>query len=203
MKKFVILFIGRCGGTLVSSSLNLHPDILCLGEFLASIETWKGQKRFLEYLHSEDCVNHLKDVITKEQFDKYIAGARIVKASGLNTKFESVADKRRFEKYLFDNDVTIVYLRRENMIKQALSVVNAQYIRERYNMFNISDENLRQVGVTVDLDEFCACLMWISERDRRLSHFMRKFPSAFEITYEQIENNQIGFMNSSLQNREK
>ena len=60
--KFLILFSGRCGGTLVQRSLNNHPNAVCEGEILQE-KSFSEQIEMLNWIYS-----HLDDKTLAERF---------------------------------------------------------------------------------------------------------------------------------------
>lgn len=103
--KFVIFSQGRTGSNLLESLVNSHPQILCEGEILSH--------------------NHVRVLYPKW----YIRGNSLSHASKLVYGFRLQPEQLKFHKlpiedffsFLLDEDWKIIYLRRENYLRQILS----------------------------------------------------------------------------------
>lgn len=168
--KFLILFTGRSGGTLLQRSLNNHPNIICDGEILQ-------EKTIGEQL---DTLNWMYSRFSDE-----------IQAVGLKTKLLEVRARHypAFLNYLNSNHVKVIHLYRENPLKHALSHYIGNRLYDKTKAWEIYDLKDRITPVPVDWEEFCRALYYVQEFERRNFWFVQHLRSKIQISYEQWTEN--------------
>lgn len=134
-KRFLIFGRGRSGSTLLTSLLDSHTEITCLGEIL-----------------------RYKAMSPRRQLDHALSVAK-TKVSGckfLSYQMRSIhgmGTESDFLKSLHDEGVTIIYLKRTNLVRHAVSNL---YARKR-QAYHSSDKRAAQVKkITIKPDEIFA-----------------------------------------------
>ncbi len=110
--KFVILGQGRTGSTLLTSLLNSHPAITCDGEILA--------RRVLNPLLYVTCRSRIQSAS-----DVYGFKVKIYQL----TRTQKLDDVIGFFKRLREDQWQIIYLKRENLLRHAISNMIAENTR--------------------------------------------------------------------------
>ncbi len=169
-RRFLILFNGRCGGTLVQRSLDRHPNAVCKPELLQSIDEFDEQVAFLE----KDSYSHLDDPAIQ-------AAGAIVKLAAFRA-----ADYSRLRDYVNSNDVSVIHLYRENPIKHALSGYVADVLRERIRDVHIYQDEDRVTPLHVDFDKFLVHHRYFVEYERRLFCFVEGIRHFARLNYESL-----------------
>src|SRR5262249_43296180 len=114
-RRFVLLFEGRSGSTYLMESLDAHPQVVAAHEILTELKL-------------EPDVARLQLERTRAFLTEPRDGA--IAAVGFKTKLADVVDRDAFAALLRALDVRIIHLRRRNLIKLALSVLNAKRLRQ-------------------------------------------------------------------------
>ncbi len=136
MTKFVILTLPRTGSTLLSKSLNKHPDIFCDDEiFHFSFRKYFSinQFRFLKIRFLPKKINYIINYpITffrlRVFLDKYFINksGENFKARGFKLMHYQIFYMPGLINYLKKNDIKIILLLRENIFRNALSDMRAR-----------------------------------------------------------------------------
>lgn len=171
---FALAFEGRTGSSHVVSSLNTHPDALCYPEILADV---KGPRQkdvldaFFEGRPVERECPHAANA-------RYFGGRHVTKARfhavGFKLKLQQVHDLPGFHARLASPSVRLVYLKRKNLVKAAVSEINAQRLWRKTGLWNAEEPSQVQGGVKVNPDRLVRAL----ERRGALERAHRAF---FEI----------------------
>lgn len=114
--RFVILFPGRTGSSLLVSCLASHPEIEAEGERLVRLDA-AAQDQWL------------RDHYTRTR-------AEAIRAVGFKTKPKDVRDRAAFQSLLDALDVRPITLLRRNLVKLAVSTINARRIHEATGRWN-------------------------------------------------------------------
>ncbi len=114
--RFVILFPGRTGSSLLVSCLASHPEIEAEGERLVRLDAAE-QDRWL-----------------RDHYGR--ARSAGIRAVGFKTKPKDVRDPAAFETLLDALDVRPIALLRRNLVKLAVSTINARRIHEATGRWN-------------------------------------------------------------------
>lgn len=111
-KKFIIFAHYRSGSTLLSSLINSHPEVLCEREIFLPFMYLYFKKVFFPNLYINSRL-----VDCKEKNYGFIL--RLSQLNHILTKYHG--EPHKFIKNLYKNGWKIIYLKRENYLKQAIS----------------------------------------------------------------------------------
>jgi LPS sulfotransferase NodH len=161
--KFVIFCGGRTGSTLLVSILNNHPSIQCEGELFQ-----------VPILFPQTFVN-CRSALS----EKHVYGFKLLTYQLL--EFFNKRKPVEFLSALARMGFKIIYLRRENILRRAISNIYARQINE-FHRLDTGKENDRQM-ITLDLDQLSTWLRWLENAEYIetdcLSHL-----SYLKLTYE-------------------
>lgn len=161
MTKFIILFSGRSGSSYLKSVLNAHPDVHCDGEFS---------------YRTEDQLSELENV---HNFD--------FQASGLKVRLIEILDRNELLKYMYTNNVKLIHLYRDNIIKHTLSrYIAVRVLHKKRGIYNITNKKHRVTPLTVDLFSFLNDLITRLEVERDLHSFCVSYENKIQIKYEDL-----------------
>jgi LPS sulfotransferase NodH len=146
--KFVIFAQGRTGSDLLASLLNAHPEVFCDGEILAR------KVLFPMALVNGRCAGTAEDVYGYKLKIYHI------------TEGQQMYDPRRFVTRLHANGWRILYLRRRNILRQAISGFVAEE-RGAYQ-HRLTDGPLELAKISVDCDEL------LRRMDQRAQYFVQE-----------------------------
>ena len=113
--RFLILFPGRTGSSWLVDGLSRHPSISIQGEVLVG-ESEVGQQKI---------------------FKRLLGAAAGPRASGFKTKLKDVADPASLRRCVHENDVVVISMRRADLLRLALSRINARRLYEATGAWNI------------------------------------------------------------------
>lgn len=116
--RFAILFPGRTGSSFLVSCLDAHPQVVAEGERLVRLDA-RAQQAWLTEFYDQ-------------------ARPKPVRAVGFKTKLKDVWDHGAFADFLRSRELRIVSLRRRNMVKLAVSTLNARRIHALTGRWNRS-----------------------------------------------------------------
>lgn len=115
--KFVIFTSGRSGSTLLVDLINSNPNIQC------DLELLKRRVAFpISLVRSFE-----------QQSEKPIYGWKLLSYQLLNVQTGIKDKKQFFESLIHDEDYKLIYLTRNNKVKQALSIIYAFYRGKWHN----------------------------------------------------------------------
>ena len=136
MTKFVIFTLPRTGSTLLSKSLNKHPEIFCDDEiFHFSFRDYfsPNQFRFLKLKFLPKKINYVINypvtaLRLKGFLDKYFANKpnEHFKARGFKVMYYQTFYTPGLIAYLKKNNIKVILLLRENILRNALSDLRAR-----------------------------------------------------------------------------
>lgn len=136
--RFVILFQGRSGSTMLKGHLMAHQAVHAFGEiFDAFPRTWPNQHGWLKKFYC--------DLQWTDRSHKVI---------GFTTKLSSIADPSKFKEFVEANNVRVIHLDRSNPVKLAVSVIRAKRLRELSGESNIKSDGERLGPIRISVDEF-------------------------------------------------
>ena len=132
--RFVILFHGRCGASYLRSLLNSHPRIHTFGETLVGHQNSNQQLAKARLRLTVDLDTQLHAV-------------------GFKTKFRDLLNFRSFSALLHTMDCRVIYLRRRNWVKWAVSWQNAIRLNASQGKWNLKsqDEDLGPISIDPEL----------------------------------------------------
>src|SRR4051794_15794370 len=131
MTKFVILTTQRSGSTVLTRTLDEHPEILCAGELFLDTKpgvhhpewhfpAWSivGKNGF----KLNKVVNYLNlKLNAARHLNSFYADAQGVKAKGFKLMYSQVRSAPFIWDYIRNNDIKVIVLIRENVFRMALS----------------------------------------------------------------------------------
>jgi hypothetical protein len=132
--RFVVLFHGRSGASYLKSMLNSHPKIHAFGETLVGHENVEQQ------------MVKARERLTVDPDTK-------LHAVGFKTKFSDLLNFEAFSMLLHELDCRVIYLRRRNWVKWAVSWQNAIRLNASLGKWNLKsqDKNLGPIAIDPDL----------------------------------------------------
>ena len=139
---FVIIFEGRTGSSYTVSCLNSHPNIFCYPEVLAHHSLEIQQKILKRVAHGQKIEGLPQVRLNQRYFHGDLQPENTFQAVGFKTKLHDVADVSRFYDYLHQNKFCLIYLKRRNVIKSAISMLNAHRMVRTFGPahWNASDQ---------------------------------------------------------------
>jgi len=169
---FVILFIERDGSTYMVSMLSTHPQINADYERFAVMKV-NGQSATEQIQWAKDLFS--PSLITRQ------------KAVGFKTKLKDVLDIDAFTELLNEKGVHIIQMHRRNVIKAAVSVINARRLHEKTGVWNLRQESDRLPPATIDLDEFDHLVQQREMLDQELAAYVSQFQlPRLQVCYEDL-----------------
>lgn len=136
--RFAIVFPGRTGSSFLVSCLRSHPAVHVEGEQLVRQDAaW--QRRYLHSLYGD-------------------ARPAPVIATGFKTKPKDVWDLGGFAQVLAELDVRVIALSRRNLVKLAVSTLNARRLHESTGRWNRTAETPAPGPLAVSAEELAATI---------------------------------------------
>ena len=133
--RFVILFHGRSGASYLKSMLNSHPKVHAFGETLVGQENVDQQ-------------------MVKAKFRLTVDPDTNLQAVGFKTKFNDVLNFETFSELLHELNCRVIYLRRRNWVKWAVSWQNAIRLNASLGKWNLKSQDKNLGPITIDPDLF-------------------------------------------------
>lgn len=151
---FVIIFEGRTGSSYTITALNKHPGILCYPEIMANFDH-EQQKAMWEALTRGESIATINPYA---EYHLYNWGTRIQKGNfvvvGFKTKIQDVCSVSVFYDLIQKHQFKLIYLKRQNLLKAAVSWINARRLNEQVQgHWNATNKMQVQGPLHVDLDE--------------------------------------------------
>lgn len=169
-KKFVIFGKGRSGSTLLVSLLNSNPDVFCDGEIL-------NRKM-------QNPIKHLRRMARRQSHPIY--GFKLLSYQVMFTH-TNIKDKHGFMSRLHDEGFQIIYLRRDNILRYALSILYARFRMQWHHEKGSGD--IKREKMRVNLTELDR-LMEDSIRDEKFERDVLSGLRHEEVIYERdLEDN--------------
>jgi LPS sulfotransferase NodH len=135
--RFVILHEARVGSTWLVASLNQHPRTICYPEVLAGIGD-EEQRRLVSLMGTGGLPEiYAVYAVTPKYHPMSPYRKAQIDALGFKTKLTDVLDRDWFGAFLRDHAFRVVRLYRENLLKQAVSLANAQRLFSRRGQYNL------------------------------------------------------------------
>ncbi|MEQ8361794.1 MAG: hypothetical protein RIF39_15970 [Cyclobacteriaceae bacterium] len=165
--KFVIFARGRSGSTLLASFLNHHPEINCDGEILSH-----------RVAYPENFIRN-KCKLSKNK----IYGFKLL--SYQIRSIQRIKNPNQFLRTLHSNGYKIIYLRRENLLRHALSKAYANYTGKWHS----NSAAKSQIKMTVDNFDLYKSVVESEKLEKYESSVLENLPH-LSLTYEDhLENN--------------
>jgi len=149
LRRFVILFLGRSGGTYLASSLAEHPMISVKTEPLGMLAR-QGADHQVDWIRA------------------FLRGPVIGRAGavGFSTKIADIARPDSFADELRAVGASVIWLDRANEVKQTVSVIRARQLNEAIGHWNRRPPDHHLGETAVDPDDFATRLVQVHERRR-------------------------------------
>jgi LPS sulfotransferase NodH len=138
MEYFTVITEGRAGSSLLISSLNSHPEILCFPEVLADLsDEW--QDRVLDAIVKGKSFSNLSRLAEDRRYFHRSPGDRSGALQiGFKVKLSQVGRLRKFATYLDERNYSLIYLTRKNIVRAAISEIRAEALRKAHGVSNAS-----------------------------------------------------------------
>ncbi|MBW2965736.1 sulfotransferase domain-containing protein [Candidatus Woesearchaeota archaeon] len=161
--KFILLFQGRTGSSYLKESLNSHPDIIMQGE------VWAGMKYIPKNKRKQNAKKQL------EWAQKFFGKTynKKIKAIGFKTKFIDVLDPKEFARFLEQNNIKIIYMTRQNIVKLTISEINARRLYNKIKVWNLSSEKYHLQAFNLNLNRFKKRLKEKEQMETKLKIYIK------------------------------
>ena len=116
-RRFVVVFPGRTGSSWLRDALERHPCVTMRGEMLVGLDA-DAQRRAVAQVFGR------------------VRGGR---AAGFKTKLKDVADPAFLAEMIERYDATVVRMRREDLLRLALSRINARRLHDAAGRWNAGE----------------------------------------------------------------
>ena len=184
MIRFLILFEGRTGSTMLGQMLNQHPQVIHIGEEVSHLqeEGWDAQESWMNNLFFD--TQHFKDPRIKKD----------AKAIGFKVKLRKIASEKALQHYIAEHDLKIIYMTRKNKVKQVISSIRAIDLYKSTGSYNVNGNKAIDLPNSqhIPLDRFNTILLWILEAEKRLECFVSRLNApVLPITYEALTGDRI------------
>lgn len=138
--KYVILFQGRAGSTLLTEHMRSHPNINAKYEAFSTLpREWPVQL---------DWMTNFFYAAQPEQLD---TPTQVI---GFKTKLTDIADPDLFANFVQDNKIKVIHLFRKNLVKLIVSVIRADRLRKTCGDSNLYDAKHSLGKIHIDPTEF-------------------------------------------------
>lgn len=204
MSQFVIYGIQRTGTTLIGTSLNNHPDILCLGELFDPNENYRP-KEMLPYILFIKNSNNLNSnqtnlINNKETIFNYldIYYSKSFKCIGFKLMLNQTKRLPFVLDYLKSRSLRIIKVVRENVLYTYVSRLRAQNTSVFHSTQLKSEEefmNLSKTKIYIPTDSLIENLDSISKENQELDESVQSLGVNYiTVSYNQLmENNPSKF----------
>ena len=152
---FVILFEGRTGSSYLTEHLDSHPNI-------------RAHMEILGPLKNDPPIAQLQR--TRKTLMPPVIGRH--GAVGFKTKLRILTDPDAFAELLKKLRVKIIYMQRRNKVKEALSEITSNILKQKIDNYNIYDESQRVGAIHVDLKDFDWTIRFREEMDGKLNSYV-------------------------------
>lgn len=166
---FIILFFGRTGSTVLIEELRRQRRIRAEYEILAEC---KKQGPEAQLQRARRC---------------YAPSLRPLRAAGFKTKLWDVLDPDGLAAVLQEAEARVIHMRRANVVKGAISTINADRLRERTGHWTMYREDHRPEPFAIDIGQLRSWIASREEGDEQIRDYIRHLglPS-MELSYEQL-----------------
>jgi LPS sulfotransferase NodH len=148
MQKFVVLFVGRCGGTWLSSMIRNVPQVYMQNEVFAGVcRNLSGKNDTVPYPDTDaekkrhrNLQSAFLERATIPKTNKFFKDVEPVGdeiASGFLLKYRQILHVEDFVKFVHDNDCKVIYLKRENILQQAISYFGGFQAKKINGSYNV------------------------------------------------------------------
>lgn len=153
--------------------LNSHPAIRCEGEVPQFVKSeWVGQVEWLKAFYGGP--------------GEELSG---IEAIGMKTKLRLVADKWKFLDWIHENDVKVIRLYREDVIRQVISAHRADRLNREFGKWNlqVGDEYLVPGSIHLDIKDFQRFIKMFRKQEGLIDDYMTYIRTpTIAISYEEL-----------------
>lgn len=179
MNNTIILFEGRTGSTHLATLLQQSPKISFLGEEPAELKSggWNAQNTWITQLFDDPI--RFNDCRIKPSFE----------VIGFRMKLRDVLDLEEFKHLLEKYNVSIIYMRRLNLVKQAISSIRAIDLSKARGYYNLDYQKHKDglPSYTIPIQRFDRTLKWIEDVDNKLQQFIQTLTQPIcRVSYEEL-----------------
>lgn len=200
-KPYVLLMSGRCGSSMLMAYLNQFEDVICYPELFFE-RSDEYQKLFLQALvkGEEKALIDERSAIGYNGTSPFAKDPNKLSAVGLKVKYGDIVDLPAFKKFAVENQLTVIYMSRTNILRAALSRYRAMRLHERHGDYNMTSQQQAIGALHMDLVEF---LPWV-EQEEKYFHDLNDIVGNFGmrvpgVLYENVINDVPGQMNYILE----
>ncbi len=177
---FVILFVERSGSTYLATLLDAHEDILAKREELAHILQRGGK--------SAEQLEWARRFLSPPLIGRHAA-------LGFKTKMVDILDPVGFQQLLNERHCKIIQLHRRNLVKAAISTMNAKRLHDSSGNWNLLKETDRLDAFSVDINKFEHLLSERLNWDREIEEFVKRLSlPVLKLFYEDMLLDETAFM---------
>lgn len=188
MNKFVILTTQRSGSTFFWRYLNQHPELDVSGEIF--LNTLNNDKSYSRY-RSNSLKRKLLHIIYRKQLVNafltwFFSCSAAYNAAGFKIMYGQL--NKQIEQWLFANNVSVIHLIRQNILKTIISLATA----EKRGVYHV-DEGTHIEPVKVKLD-ISTLLPEIKLRCEQIEFYRKKYGTLRyrEVIYEDLTRDLTG-----------
>ncbi len=152
---FVVLFQGRSGSSFLLDALDSHPEIEARGEIL---ERPANEERAYMNSAAYRLKRAVKEVLygslASRQKREFMHFCNIYcdncRAMGFKTKVIDMSDKQEMKRLFELYDAKIIVLKRDNIVKQSISHINAARLFREKNRYNLMGDERSAGSLYID-----------------------------------------------------
>ncbi|MDY7015395.1 MAG: sulfotransferase [Cyanobacteriota bacterium] len=170
-EKFILLGHYRAGTTLLSDLLNSHPRIRCDGELFLPFVKLNYRKVLFPHTYIQYHASKTKQPV-------YGFDLKVVQIFEILPAFQD--SPRHFLQKLHQEGWKIIYLKRSNLLRQAISNLMA---RSRDEWHEKKDRPLQRQSVSIEVKKLIKEIEYHEDNLQKASAFLKNLPY-LEITYE-------------------
>lgn len=173
----MILFPGRTGSSFLISCLGSHPQVVAEGERLVGIPTNEQSSWIRSYLDAP-------------------RDAR-VRAVGFKTKLKDVWDLGAFADLLRASRVRILLLRRRNLVKLAVSTLNARRVHAMTGRWNRGTDAPPLGPLEVDAETLASTIARCAHSQDEVDAYVRRLAlPTMSLDYEELLADRVAWLRS-------
>jgi len=167
--KFIVFADARTGGTHLMSKLTSHPDIFAVSEPFAhhNLNTHEEQVSWMQTFYSNS---------KKRKFE----------ALGFRTKIEHQADLDQFISLINNENIICFSLQRRNLVKKAISRINAVELYKETNDYNRKSKDFKQTSYEIKPNKLKKEIEICEQEKQITNQFIEKLNNVTILYYEQI-----------------
>jgi LPS sulfotransferase NodH len=190
MIKFCILGIQRTGTTLIRTTLNSHPCIRCAGEVF-KLKSWRssayeGELGYSKYIN-ESLTRKIRHHVAKnslaQEYLEFLYGVEGYEAIGFKLMHNQLKQFPQVVPYLKSNDVKVIHVIRENVLKTWVSRRAA--VARGYH----STQAVGKIKMEIPTANLVKNLNRLSVDSQRWADIFSRTPNYISVCYEEFVNN--------------